>query len=183
MPDDPLSHEDDTDVDSLDASVPANFISLRNYAKKLEKELKAERGKGKEMETKLQTFEQTAREMTVKDAAREAGLTAKNLEDLFKLRPDADVEAVATYAEALGIVKPEAPADGEPAPEGEPAAPAPAAAFVPAPGSSLPAKAITSEDLKAALLRGDDAFLQRAAAEASRDPSRLALKHEALIGE
>ena len=153
-----------------------NFVQLRNYAKKLEKEVKAKDKMLSEMESKIGDFERIARESSAKEAAREKGLSQEQIDMLFKLQPGADAEAVATFAEALGV-QPKANEDEE---AEETAPPAPSN-FQPVTGGNAPAKPYSSEDVRAAVQRGDYAFLEKVAAEAARDPSRLALKHGDLI--
>lgn len=185
MPQDPF---DDTDVpdfgsDDTDTAGNQSFVQLRNYAKKLEKDLKAKDKSLESLESKLAELETASREASLKAAAEAKGISEEQLTQLLALKPDADVEALETFSKALGITAPPSdseadasagsPGDGEEKPSG--------GSFKPVSGSPVPPTPHTTDDMLAAIKRNDVAFLEKAAAEAAKDPSRLQLKHADLI--
>lgn len=185
MPDNDLDL--DAAIELLEEQDGDAATKMSSYGRHLISSLRAEQEKARDLSARHAEYMAAENDRAVVDAAREAGFSAEQLASLQQLNPNLDAAAVATYAEVLAVK----PVSGEPAKvEGDTSAPAPSdqlgtreyEPFVPAPGSSLPPKPVTSADIKAALDRGDDAFLRQTVARAIRDPQAIALDHEADIG-
>lgn len=168
------------DLDRLDVEASEDLVAIRGYAKRLEKKNTELRKANDGHELKLAELEKTSREALIEKEASKVGLSTEQLQELLKIRPDADAEAVSTFAKALGVepkVEGEsAPADGEAAPAPDAGKPVP-----PVAGSPAPKNAVTSEDIAAAVKRGDMDFVEKAVADAVAHPERLHLKHGDLI--
>lgn len=169
------------DLDRLDVEASEDLVAIRGYAKRLEKKNAELRKANEGHELKLVELEKTSREALIEKEASKVGLSKEQLDELLKIRPDADAEAVSTFAKALGV-EPKPEGDPAPAADGAPA-PAPDAGkpVPPVAGSPAPKNAVTSEDIAAAVKRGDMDFVEKAVADAVAHPERLHLKHGDLI--
>ena len=173
----------DDALDLLDVDASQDLVAIRGYAKRLEKRLAEAKKVNDGHELKLAKFETDARETLIQSEAAKAGLSKEQLESLLKIRPDADVEAVVTFAKTLGV-EPKvegAPDEGAPPADGAPPVVDNGKPVPPVSGSSVPTKAFTSEDIAAALKRGDTASIEKAVNDAVAHPERLQLKHGDLI--
>lgn len=187
----------DFGTDQFDPDANPNLTEVRAWGKRQEKRAEALEKALQEAEARVSGLEGENRKGAVKMAAQERGLSDVQLEQLYALKPEATVEDLGKFAEALGVEakSTEAPA---PAPEGEQsssegtesesesteqAPPAPATGFTPVAGTGAPGKPHDWKEIVAAAKRGDTAFLERVAAEAARDPSKLQLPHADKIGD
>lgn len=186
MGEQPDASLDELDLDSLDTPSNENFVALRKYARKVEKLIKDERKAHGETQAALDTLKAENQTGSVKAAAKAKGLTDEQVDVILALSPNATAEQVEALAKVFPVkaagIEEETDEEAEETPEsGEPAAGA--AGFVPSSGGTkVPSKPSTSDDIKAALARGDMAAIERIATDAAKDPSKLSLKHDALIG-
>lgn len=186
MPDPSL--DDDLDLDALDAPTNDNFIAVRKYARKMEQKFKAEVKAHGETSTERDTLKAEQSSTAVKAAAKAKGLSDEQVEAFLSFKPDATTEQVDAFVKMFGTAPP-APTegDGDGADAGEGTKPpagdsGQAPGFVPSGGgSSVPPKPFSQEDIDTAVKRGDKSTLERIAAEAVKDPSKLALKWAHLI--
>jgi hypothetical protein len=129
-----MSVDDLFDVDSVQDEINDSSSNpvrkLRNYAKKLEKQLA-------ELEAWKTQREKDDRKRTLIEAGKALGLSEKHAELFLAVRPDAEPtpEAVRAFAEEYGLV---APKQEESKPEGEgDKKPEPSAGFAPLPSAGV----------------------------------------------
>lgn len=166
------------DAEGNEIEIPDNLDDLRNQASEGAKAAK----KLAVAEARIAEIEVKERESALSKAFTEAGLEptwAKWYEG------DPDPEAAKAWAQAEGfpIKEPET----EPKPETKETVAAAAAsqhkAFVPtAGGTAVVGQAVTMEEIKEAIFRGDDSFIEQVAAEEAANPGRIAFHHPELLG-
>lgn len=131
------------------------FRQLRDYAKKLEKELKAAQKEAEELRQFKAQREAEERKTAIIGALREIGLPEKHVELFQAVRPDVEptVDAVRSFAEEYGLVRPSATTES-------------GSGFSPAPPSGVPAGSKRySSDEWWELYRSNPAEAMKAAAE------------------
>jgi len=182
MGEQPDTSLDEFDLDALEGATNENFVNLRKHARKLEQALKAERKAHGETSKSLETLQTEARTGSVKAAAKAKGLTDEQVDAFLSFKPDATTEQVDAFVKMFAPVTPAGEAEAEGENEETSTEAPPPAGFVPASGGSVvPPKGYSNDDIVAAARRGDKQSLERMAAAAVKDPSKLDLKYAHLI--
>lgn len=141
--------------EDIDSQRSGPFRQLRDYAKKLEKELKAIQKEAEELRQFKAQREAEERKAAIAAALKEVGLPEKHVELFQAVRPDAEptVDAVRKFAEEYGLVQPSEKTES-------------GSSFSPAPPSGVPAGSKRySSDEWWELYRSNPAEALKAAAE------------------
>lgn len=104
----------DWDVDEMDGNDSSTIKSIRDHAKNLERQLKAQEKELDTLRKMRDEYEADARRAKAQAVFSEVGLSEKHATLFAALNPEVepDVEAVKAFAEEFGL-SPSAPADGE----------------------------------------------------------------------
>lgn len=160
---DPFEHDEELDQDIEESS---NLAAVRDYAKRQERRARRLERELEEMRDRLERYEAERATEEARRRARERGFTDEQFEALRQVAPKLTPEAVDTLASLFVGRTEENEQEANVEPKSKATVPeTPVAGFTPAPGTPGVPSSASWEEIKAAIRRGDRAFLERLAAE------------------
>jgi len=161
----PPAADDDDDIDKNE-----NLTQVRDFAKRMERKARKLEREKDELSERIASAEKKDQVSAAEQAAKGKGLSDEQFKQLLELKSEPTVEDVDKFAAMVKGSPAPAPKGDEPKKDETVVtdqAKATDPGFTPAPGSQLPVEGTKWDEIKAAIARGDDAFITRVAQEAA----------------